>query len=107
MDPELETQKPSFFSKYKFTLVSLGIILIALVPLFLITRNRQATPAPMARVTAPSPSATPTPIPLTQQNVQPTLAATDTAIQDALTQSNQDLNSVSQINTSQDSTAGL
>jgi len=50
---------------------------------------------------------TPTTVPLTAQNAQPTLDAVNQNMQQAITQSNQDLSSVNQIDTSQDSVAGL
>ncbi len=105
VNPQIEErQSPPFFSKYKFTIISLCVILIALIPLLLLAKNKKAQQPTIATL---QPTTTPTPIPLTQQNAQPTISATDQQIQNALTQSNQDINSVNQVDSSQDSVAGL
>lgn len=102
-----QRQSPSFFSKYKFTIITLCIILIALVPLLLLSRHTTPQPSMMHTTATTQPLATPTPVPLTQQNVQPTLDATDQSIQNAVNQSTQDINTANQIDTSQDSVAGI
>lgn len=100
--PIEERRSPSFFQKNKFTVISVIILIIALVPLVVLTQmhKKQAAPQTVAA------SATPTPG-LTQGNAQPTLDATDQSVQDAINQSDSELNAVSQINSSNDSTAGL
>lgn len=104
--PVEERKSTSFLGKYKFTLISILIIIAALIPLVIISRQHKQ-PASTIQKLAQQPVATPTTTPLTQQNAEPTLNAIDTKIQTALDQSNTDLQQASQINTSQDSTAGL
>lgn len=104
VNPQIvERPAPSFLQKYKFTIISLVIILIALIPLIMLARNNKKTPLPVAQQT----QTTPTVAPLTQQNAQPTLDAVDAKIQAALDQSNTDLQQSSQVNTGGDSTSGL
>lgn len=102
--PIEERRSPSFFQKYKFTLISLIILIIALIPLILLTKmhkTQQQTPQPVTTNTA-----TPTPG-LTQDNAQPTLDATDQNIQQAINQADAEINAANQVDASQDSTAGL
>lgn len=101
--PQIEERKsPSFFHQYKFTIISLCIILVALVPLIFLAKNsKKPTPQPVAEITTPTPEA------MTPQNAAPTLDAIDTKIQTALDQSNTDLQQSSQVDSSQDSTTGL
>lgn len=107
VNPQIEErQSTSFVQRYKFTLLSLLIIVIALIPLIILSKGYHATPTAKT-VAIQIPTSTPTPVPLTQQNAQPTIAATNQSIQNALDQSSQDLNQVNQIDTSQDSVAGL
>lgn len=102
--PTEETgKKPSFLARYKFTIISLCIILLALVPLIIISRNnKKPTELTQIQVTP-----TPTIVPLTQENAVPTLDAVDTKIQTALNQSDQAIQAANQVDSSQDSTAGL
>lgn len=101
-----QQKSPSFFSKYKFTLITVAVLLLALIPLLVYSKYiKKAQPVAMTTATPPTP--TPTVVPLTQQNVQPTLSATSQQIQNALNQTTQDLNSVNQIDSSQDSVAGI
>jgi len=103
--PVEERKSTSFLGRHKFTLISVAIIILALIPLLIISQhNRQ--PAPTTQITAKA-AVTPTVAPLTQQNAEPTLDAVDNKIQTALDQSNTDLQQAAQVNTSGDSTAGL
>ena len=88
--------------KYKFTLISLLIILLAAIPLIIFSRfesQKKPTQQTMQRV---SPTATP----LTTENVQPTLTQIDNSMQQTMNQLDTDLKT-SQVDSSQDTTAGL
>ena len=88
--------------KYKFTIISLIIIIVAAIPLYLLSKKTPSTPPTTTTVvTSPSPE------PLTPDNADETLQKADTSIQSALDQTSTDLNAVSQIDSSQDSTTGL
>lgn len=103
MDPQ--HQHSSFIYRYKFTLISLCIILVALIPLVIISKNTKKAPMqPLAQKVVATP--TPTVTPLTQDNAVPTIDAVDTKIQVALDQSNKDIQA-SQVDGTQDSTTGL
>lgn len=88
--------------KYKFTIISLVIIIVAAIPLILLSKKTNTQP-----VAPTTQSATPTVAPLTPQNADTTLEQQDQQIQQSLNQTDTDLNAVSQIDASQDSTAGL
>lgn len=88
--------------KYKFTIISLIIILIAAIPLLLL--SKKTSPKPISQTIQ---AVSPTTAPLTPQNADTTLDQEDQQIQQSLNQTDTDLNTVSQIDTSQDSTAGL
>lgn len=111
MDPELtttsptEAHSPSFFAKYKFTLISLLILILAIVPLAYLSRQQKNTQSPTTQTTTTSP--TPTVVPFTSDNAQPTIDATDQSIQAGLTQSDTDLQAVNQIDSSSDNVTGL
>lgn len=95
--------QPSFFQKYKFTLISLFIIVLAAIPLLLLSNSANKKTA-----TSPTPVATsPSQEPLSASNVEPTLSATDTQMQQTLNQADVDLKAAAQIDTTQDSTTGL
>ena len=103
-----ERQAPSFFQKHKFTLISVAVLVLALIPLIFLTRMGKKSPsASQATTQTAQVIATPTTPPLTQQNAQPTLDATDQQMQQALDESQTEINTVDQINTSADSTSGL
>lgn len=110
MDNDLTSSTPSeahsasFFAKYKFTLISLVVLILAIVPLAYLSRQ-QKKPAPVAQ--APISLPTPTIVPFTSDNAQPTLDATDQSIQAGLQQSDTDAQTVSQINSSSDNVTGL
>lgn len=89
------------FQKYKFTIISLVIILIAAIPLLLLSKK---TPTKMPVGTV---SPTPSVAPLTTQNADETLEKADTNLQQTLNQVDIDLNAAAQVDSSQDSTAGL
>lgn len=104
-DSELITQssKPS---KFKTPLVLIVFLLLVISGFYLIQKLTEK-PEPVLpaktfkqvkRITP-----TPTPVPLTSQNVDSELMQTDTNVQDATTQMNNDLNSIDQIDASQDS----
>lgn len=101
MDP---VQKPSFFGKYKFTIISLIVLIIAIIPLIILSQKSHKIPTSETMlITTP----TPTVVPLNQQNVQPTMDSADQQMQTSLNQVDTDLQTVNQINTSSDSTTGL
>jgi len=95
--------KPSFFKKYKFTLISLLIIILAAIPLLLLSNTGTKPSTTQKIATSPSPTASP----VTTSNVDPTLTQVDTDMQKALNQVDIDLQSVSQVDASKDSTTGL
>lgn len=97
--------KQSFFSKYKFTLISLFIILLAAIPLLVLSNKKPTTQQPTSQTAVVSP--TPTVVPLTASNADTTFNKADQQMQQTLNQADTDLQTVNQINTSQDSTSGL
>lgn len=102
---EPDTQPRSFFQKYKFTLISLFVILLAAIPLLLLSNT--ASKKSITMQPTPPVSPTPTTAPLTNNNVEPTLTQTDADMQATLNQMDTDLQSVNKIDSSQDSTTGL
>ena len=107
VNPIVEEKKnPSFLKKYKFTIISLCIILLALIPLLILSKHSPTTSLNQT-ATNQTPQTTPTSQPLTQQNAEPTIDAIDSQIQSALDQSNTDIQQSTQIDSSQDNTAGL
>ncbi|HSD98806.1 MAG TPA: hypothetical protein VLB73_03870 [Patescibacteria group bacterium] len=102
MDPE--SGQRNFLQKHKFTVISLLIIILAAIPLLLLSNtSRQKKSSQSVSQITPSPTATP----LTTQNVDPTLSQTDTDMQTTLNQMDSDIKAVGQIDASQDSTSGL
>lgn len=100
----MEPTNSSFFKKYKFTLISLFIIVLAAIPLLLLSNTGSK---PKTTQTAQVVSPTPTSTPVTTSNVEPTLTQVDTDMQTTLNQVDTDLQSVSQVDTTKDSTSGL
>jgi hypothetical protein len=108
VNPQIEQRNsPSFFSKYKFTIISLCIIIVALIPLLILSKHAPTTPLNNQTASTSPTQTTPTPLPLTQLNAAPTIDAVSNQIQSALDQSNTDIQQASQVDTSQDSTTGL
>ncbi len=110
MNPQISSdsnqlEHKTFVQKYKFTLISLLIIVLAAIPLLLLS-NRASKKMATNTVTPTAP-VTPTSAPMTQSNIQPTLTQTDADMQTTLGQMDTDLQNVSKIDTSQDSTTGL
>ena len=103
INPPLEERKLSFFSQHKFTIISIVILIAALIPLILLSQMQKKQSASPVAVTA---TASPTPT-LTQDNAQPTLDQQMQNVQNALDNSQTDLNTVSKIDASADSTSGL
>lgn len=105
MDPQtpMSTQSPTFMQKYKFTVISLVIILIAAIPLLLLSKKTSPKQMQTAQVVSPTPSVAP----LTPQNADARLEKADTDMQQTLNQVDTDLNAAAQVDASQDSTAGL
>ncbi len=101
MDP---LAKPSFLSKYKLTLISLGIIILAAIPLLLLsnTASKKTAPHPL-----PTVALSPTPVPLTVSNADAVLKKEDANLQETLTTVDADLQAVASVNSSRDSTTGL
>lgn len=102
MDPQ-QTSQPTFWQKYKFTLISLGIIILAAIPLLLLSNTASKKQAPAQ----PTAAVSPTPAPLTSANADSTLAQEDNQLQVTINQMDKDLQSVNSVNSSQDSTSGL
>lgn len=98
-------QKPSFFAKYKFTLISLVILIAAIIPLIILSQNTHKTQSVTQTTQSMIPTATP--IPMTVQNAQPTLDAADQKIQTSLNQADTDLQQINKIDTSDETTTGL
>ncbi len=94
---------PSFFSKYKFTLISLVILLLAIIPLAALSKQHKAT----TNITGPVATPTPTTVPFTSDNAQPTIDAADQSIQSALQQADTDVQAANQVDASQDNVTGL
>ena len=86
--------------KHKFTLISLFIILLAAIPLLLLSNTA-------SKKSVPATQTSPTPAPLTTNNVEPTMAQVDSDMQQSLTQIDADLKAAASVNTTQDSTSGL
>ena len=108
MDSPIEERPtPSFFTQHKFTIISVLVLVLALIPLIILTQGHKNV-TPVANTTAQTEiTPTPTTQPITQQNAEPTIDATDQQIQQALDESQTEINAVNQINTSADSTTGL
>lgn len=100
----IEDKHLSFMQKYTFTFISLFILALVAIPLFLFSRKPQHQ---IATVTHPTVFASPTPAPLTTTNVEPTLGAQDSQLQQTLDQADSDMKAADAIDSSQDSTAGL
>lgn len=106
LSPLPSVTKKSFLSRYKFTLLSALIVVLALVPLVVLSKTAHS---PVSQPIAQKVTVTPTPtvLPMTEQNAVPTIDATQNPINDAMTQANQDLQSSGSVNASQDSVSGL
>ena len=103
-------QGPSFLQKYKFTLLALAVVLIAAVPLLLLsnTASKPKVVQPLITQNASQGSVvSPTTAPLTTDNADSTFSQSDTQIQSTLNQMDTDLQQESQVDSSQDSTSGL
>lgn len=101
------TGQQSFFSKYKFTLISLFIILLAAIPLLLLSNTAKPILQPKAGPLAQTIPVSPTAMPLTPSSTDATLNQTNTQLQQSLNQVDSDLQTVDTIDSSQDSTTGL
>ena len=97
-------KRPSFFTKYKFTILSLLIIIVAAIPLLLLSNTAGTKKSNPNNAIA---TASPTPAPLTQSNADAQLSQQEANMQQVLDQMDKDLQSVANINSSQDSTSGL
>lgn len=100
-----DSQKKSFLSRYKFTLISIIVVILALVPLVFLSKHVQAPVKPVAQKVTVTP--TPTVVPMSEQNAVPTIDATQNSIDNAMTSATQDLQAAGNVNTSQDSVSGL
>lgn len=92
----------SFFARYKFTLISLLILILAIVPLAVLSKQHKTAPS---NTTAAIP--TPTVAPFTSENAEPTIEAMDKDIQSALQQTDTDVQAANQVDASQDNVTGL
>lgn len=94
-------------------IIIIVVLLIAGAAAYFFMHKNAPTPQPMVKkesmVPSPTTASLPTPVitPVTTANVDQTLNNTNTSMQQAVNQVNTDLNSISSINSSQDSTAGL
>lgn len=102
MDPHANT---SFLSRYKLTLITLFIVLLAALPLLFLARTT-AKPVPTPVAQTPSITPTPTTEPLTPNNADAVLGAADLQLQTVLTQTDADVQA-SQVDPNQDTTIGL
>jgi hypothetical protein len=103
--------------KSKSMYILIGIILLIIVfgggTLFFMSHHSPAAQPMIAQkaspTAAPAITGVPTPVisPVTAANVDQTLDNTDSQMQQTVTQANSDLNSISNIDTSQDNTSGL
>lgn len=101
----IEDKNLSFMQKYTFTFISLFVLALIAIPLFLLSKKAQHTPQ-IGVVTQPIISVTPPP-PLTSSNVEPTLTAQDSQLQQTLDQADSDMKAADAIDSSQDSVQGL
>ncbi len=98
-------------SNMKYIITGIVLILVVLAAVyFFITKSAQqpltmARPVQQAKTPSQKPVTSVTPV--TAANVNQTLSTANNTINQAVTQANTDLNSAKNINTSQDSTAGL
>ncbi len=99
----MDSQSPTLMQKYKFTIISLVIILVAAIPLLLL--SKKSLPRVMQTMRTGSPL--PTIGPVTQQNADAALQNADNEMQQTLDQVDADLNAANQVDASQDSTAGF
>lgn len=100
MDPD---QKPAFLQKYKFTLISLLVIILAAIPLLLLSNTSSKQGSKMTTQMGISPTSAP----LTLSNAEPTLTQADADMQTVVTQVDLDLQSVSSVDASKDAPTGL
>ncbi len=89
--------------KYKFTIISLVIILVAAIPLLLLS-NKNSSKLSQAMLHV---SPTPTLAPFTSQNADTSLEQADSLLQNTLDQTDTDLSVAAQVDASQDNTTGL
>ncbi|MGH7245816.1 MAG: hypothetical protein ACREGI_02695 [Candidatus Levyibacteriota bacterium] len=98
------------FAKYRFTIISIIIVIAAAIPLFLLSVKNKKAMTPQEQMTNQTmqQTASPSPLPtLTQQNADSQLNQTDQQVQNSMNQTDTDLQSINQIDTTQDSTTGL
>ncbi len=100
-----------FFQKHKLSTICLFILILALIPLIILTQiNKKSSNTVTGQIvpsTDLSPTPSPTVVPLTPQTATQTLQTTDQNIQTALDQSQTQIDTATQSNTSDDSTSGL
>lgn len=88
------------------TIVTIFVIAIIAIPLFLLLSNTDKQT--LISKQQPTPVATsPTPQPLSSSSADAELSSVDASITASLTQLDTDVQSISQINSTQDSTTGL
>lgn len=112
---QIVTDSTKFSSKSKSIYYSIGIVILLLLVVgggYLLLSKKSATQPIVTKQTIPNKPTSilrPTPVvsPVTSANVDQTLNNTDTAVQQVVTQVNSDLNSINNVDKSQDSTSGL
>ncbi|HET9946718.1 MAG TPA: hypothetical protein VFQ63_01510 [Patescibacteria group bacterium] len=110
MDSTLPPQNQSFFTRHKFSIISFIILILALIPLIVLSQSpkkKTTEKLSSAGFVQPTVSPTPTIMPLPPEKALPTIQATDQNIQNALNQANSEVTAASQIDMTQDSTQGL
>lgn len=107
ISPVMMPDKRNFFQKHKITLISVFIILLAAVPLLLLSNTASKQKIPQQVTITPSAHISPTNAPLTNGNADQTLNQANTNIDSSMNQMNTDLNAASSVDASQDSTSGL
>ena len=94
-------------------ILTIILLIIIIVAVFFLIQKKSPAPQALSHkqsmVITPTSAGPATPVitPVTAANVDQTLNNTDTSMQQAVNQVNTDLNSISSINPSQDSTSGL
>ena len=91
-----------------YAIAAFVLVVVIVGAVYLMLPKTSVAPTTPARQTAqPNQGTQTTQTKVTPSNVGQTLQNTDTTMQQAIDQANSDLNDISKINTSQDSTSGL
>ncbi len=112
--PTPENQSKPGHKKFIFLGIGIIVLILILAGGYVLFKNKKSeismTPQPTAVPPVsvfPTVITSPTPAPITSSNVDQTLNNTDTTMQQTINQTDTDLNSINNIDKSQDSTNGL